>query len=97
MLLALLLQIALARDTTPLRPPPEPDSAGRLVASISAHRIREPLRVDGVLDDSAWATALPITEFRQREPQEGAAPSQRTTVRVLFDESRPSVGEPSAP
>ena len=87
MLLALLLQIALARDTTPPRTPPTPDSAGRLVASVAARRIRAPLRVDGVLDDSAWATAMPVSEFRQREPQEAAEPSQRTTVRILFDDN----------
>ena len=29
------------------------------------------VRLDGFLDDEAWALAQPITEFRQQEPVEG--------------------------
>jgi hypothetical protein len=43
------------------------------------------IEVDGRLDDKAWRTATPITEFVQSEPVEGAEPSARTVVRVLFD------------
>jgi hypothetical protein len=41
------------------------------------------LRLDGVPDEPAWRTADSITGFRQREPGEGAAPSERTVVRIL--------------
>ncbi|MYC53376.1 MAG: carbohydrate binding family 9 domain-containing protein, partial [Gammaproteobacteria bacterium] len=44
------------------------------------------ISLDGVLDEAMWSRALPITDFTQQEPVEGGVPSQRTEVRVLFDE-----------
>ncbi|MBI2615002.1 MAG: hypothetical protein HYW52_04880, partial [Gemmatimonadetes bacterium] len=41
-------------------------------------------RVDGVLDDPAWASALVISGFMQHEPFEGRPASERTEVRILF-------------
>ena len=38
------------------------------------------VRVDGRLDDEVWNSAEPITDFVQKEPQEGAAPSEQTEV-----------------
>ena len=40
-------------------------------------------RLDGRLDDAAWATADSIPDLTQIEPSEGAVPSARTVVRVL--------------
>ena len=48
--------------------------------------------VDGRLDDAAWAAAAPVGGFRQQFPVEGAAPSQPTEVRVLFDDATLLVG-----
>src|SRR6185436_187766 len=48
--------------------------------------------VDGKLDEAAWARATPITDFHQQQPREGAAPSQRTEVRVLFGERALYIG-----
>ena len=48
--------------------------------------------VDGKLDEAAWARATPITDFRQQQPHEGAAASQRTEVRVLYDERALYIG-----
>jgi hypothetical protein len=42
--------------------------------------------IDGVLDDAAWATAPAITDFVQKIPVEGAAPSVPTEVRILYDD-----------
>src|SRR5918994_7312352 len=33
------------------------------------------IRVDGRLDDESWRNATPITDFIQKEPTEGAAPT----------------------
>ena len=33
------------------------------------------IRVDGRLDDEVWLKAAPITDFIQKEPTEGAAPT----------------------
>ena len=50
-----------------------------------ARRISTAPRIDGRLDDAAWQTVLPITGFRQREPQAGADASEPTTVRIGYD------------
>lgn len=41
--------------------------------------------IDGRLDDPAWAQAPAISGFRQREPREGAAATEATTVRIAYD------------
>ncbi len=43
--------------------------------------------VDGVLDDPAWQTAPPITDFTARTPVEGEEPSSATEVRFLYDDA----------
>ncbi len=53
--------------------------------SASAAQASGVITIDGILDESSWARATPITDFHQRQPNEGAAPSQRTEVRVLYD------------
>ncbi len=49
-----------------------------------AVRVERPPRMDGTLDDPIWLLAPPITDFRQREPYEGQAATERTEVRVLY-------------
>jgi hypothetical protein len=44
-----------------------------------------PPLIDGRLSDDAWRTAVPFTDFTQRDPQEGSAVSERTEVRLLTD------------
>jgi hypothetical protein len=63
----------------------------------STHRIRvlrinEPIKIDGRLDETAWAEADIAGDFRQQEPNEGAAASEKTEVRLLFDEKNLYVG-----
>lgn len=43
-------------------------------------------RIDGTLDDAAWARATPITDFVQKIPDEGATPSVATEVRLVYDD-----------
>lgn len=43
------------------------------------------MRLDGRLDEPAWATADSIADLTQLEPTEGGRPSSRTVVRVLGD------------
>lgn len=42
--------------------------------------------IDGIVDDDVWQYADPVNDFLTREPIEGAIPSQRTEVRILFDD-----------
>jgi len=44
------------------------------------------VRIEGERTESSWSRAQPIIEFVQREPAEGAPPSQRTEARVAYDD-----------
>jgi hypothetical protein len=44
------------------------------------------VRIDGERTESSWSRAQPIVEFVQRDPAEGAAPSQRTEARIAYDD-----------
>jgi Domain of unknown function (DUF5916) len=60
-----------------------------------AHAMRVPsgaINVDGRLDDAAWRDAPPITDFVQREPTEGAPPTDRMEVRFVYDNDALYVG-----
>jgi hypothetical protein len=48
--------------------------------------------VDGVLDEPVWQTAQPAVDFVQRDPDNGAAATERTDVRVLFAPDRLIIG-----
>ena len=43
--------------------------------------------IDGKLTDAVWEQAPRINEFVQREPAEGAPPSQKTDALIAYDES----------
>ena len=45
---------------------------------VGAVETRTPITLDGVLDDEAWLTAEPATDFVQAEPHEGQAATERT-------------------
>src|SRR6266849_4244602 len=49
-----------------------------------AVRVDRAPRLDGALDDPLWQSAKPITDFRQREPQEGEPATEKTEVRILY-------------
>ena len=59
---------------------------------VAVAGVAEGIRVDGVLDEPAWANAAPIGPLLQRDPREGTAASEETEVRVLFDASNLYVG-----
>jgi hypothetical protein len=56
------------------------------VPSATATFRQGPVVIDGKLDEEAWTKAVPITEFRQIDPDEGKPASQRTDVRFLYDD-----------
>ncbi len=53
--------------------------------SIEAVRTTNPPRIDGNLSDEAWLSAPIATGFVQYSPFSGKEPSQRTEVKVLYD------------
>jgi hypothetical protein len=54
--------------------------------TLRAVRVATPPVVDGALSEATWETGVAISDFRQREPEEGQPASEATTVRVLYDE-----------
>jgi hypothetical protein len=82
----MLLQVALVDSTRGGSALPPDSATASAVAGMSATRARSSIRIDGILDDSAWIASAPISGFTQREPQENAAPTQRTVVRISFDD-----------
>jgi hypothetical protein len=55
-------------------------------------RSADAVRLDGKLDEPAWSMADSITDFRQKDPQEGAPASERTVVRLLATPAGLAVG-----
>jgi Domain of unknown function (DUF5916)/Carbohydrate family 9 binding domain-like len=86
-LFVLALPALAAGQTAP--PSQNPPPARREVRAIP---ITSAITIDGVLDEAVWATAAPCTAFVQRDPVEGARPTQRTEVRILFDRDALYIG-----
>ncbi|MDE2184503.1 MAG: carbohydrate binding family 9 domain-containing protein [Alphaproteobacteria bacterium] len=61
-------------------------STYRPTASATRISPAEAPKIDGDLSDPVWNKARPIEAFYQLEPEEGAPPSEKTVVRVLYDE-----------
>lgn len=58
----------------------------------AAVKTEEPLTLDGRLDEPAWQNARVIREFYQFEPRNGQPASQKTEVRILYDEENITFG-----
>ena len=54
--------------------------------TVRAVRVARPPTIDGVLDEPFWNQIEPVTDFRQRVPVDGAPSSERTELRVAFDD-----------
>src|SRR5437667_11668359 len=61
---------------------PAKDESVRITAE--ATYIDHAPRLDGTLDDQLWQSAKVITDFRQREPNEGEPATEKTEVRILY-------------
>jgi hypothetical protein len=69
-------------------PRPEPTPA----PEVEAVRATGPVTVDGHLDEAAWGGGEPYTRFFQRDPDEGEPASERTELRLLYDDAALYVG-----
>lgn len=71
----------------------EPTVAEKVGKVLHAHRLGgERIRLDGRLDEGAWARADSIADFVQWEPDNMAPMTERTVLRVLYDERYLYVG-----
>ncbi|MBL4658338.1 MAG: carbohydrate binding family 9 domain-containing protein, partial [Flavobacteriales bacterium] len=59
---------------------------------LNAVRIEQAPKIDGHLDDPVWEKAQPATDFIQNEPNPGEPASQKTEVRVLYDNTALYIG-----
>ncbi|HEX8394097.1 MAG TPA: DUF5916 domain-containing protein [Longimicrobium sp.] len=67
-----------------------PDSARTAAPRKEIRAVRVEGRVptvDGDLGDPAWAAAPVLSDFVQKQPVEGAAPSERTELRFVYDDA----------
>ena len=92
LLAALALQSAEPQAQLAARTPPPARRSTSETLRFAAARTPQGITLDGRLDEAAWATATPIGDFLQREPNEGAPATQRTSVRVLYDDGGIYVG-----
>lgn len=60
--------------------------------TVYAVRTSGPVRLDGKLDETAWTGARVHDTFWQIDPDEGKPASQRTEVRVVYDDDNLYVG-----
>lgn len=61
-------------------------AAGDERATAHAVYVTEPPRIDGALDEPMWRAIEPVSAFTQRQQNEGAEPSERTEVRIAFND-----------
>ena len=60
--------------------------------NMRASRASGAINIDGRLDEVAWQAAVPSSDFMQSYPKVGGAPTDRTEVRVLYDDEALYVG-----
>ncbi|OQX95442.1 hypothetical protein B6I21_05380, partial [candidate division KSB1 bacterium 4572_119] len=59
---------------------------------IRAIRLQKSITVDGVLSEKVWKNGSGISKFIQRDPVEGGEPTEKTEVRVAYDDDALYIG-----
>ena len=67
-------------------------SAVDTLKSVRMARADTPPVIDGRLDDAVWARAAVVDDFHQSQPIEGAEPTERTEIYLLYDEDALYIG-----
>ena len=78
-----------SQDSTSAKTTPSP-AVSRTVRAIRA--TNGGIKVDGSLDEQSWRSAPAYGGFVQHEPYDGRPASERTDVRVVYDDERVYVG-----
>jgi len=60
--------------------------------TVTAFRITQPIKIDGILDEDIWKNSKAITGFKQRNPDEGKPATEKTVVRIFYDDDAIYVG-----
>ncbi|MBI4474588.1 MAG: carbohydrate binding family 9 domain-containing protein, partial [Acidobacteria bacterium] len=53
---------------------------------LQAYHLKKPITLDGRVDEEEWGGMAPGTDFIQQLPAEGEASTERTEVRIAFDD-----------
>src|SRR3989304_2484421 len=59
---------------------------------VQAVRAQEQIVVDGILSEPIWQNDLAFTDFKQSDPNQGSPATERTEVRVAYDDAAIYVG-----
>jgi hypothetical protein len=70
----------------------EPSAQTREKRATALRVADDAIRVDGRLDERAWELAPVLADFVQKEPTEGAAPTERMEIRFAYDATALYVG-----
>ncbi len=62
------------------------------IKSVKALRITDPIKIDGVLNEAAYASADIAGDFVQLNPHNGAPSYQKSEIRLLYDNTAVYVG-----
>ncbi len=59
---------------------------------IKAVRTKNSIDIDGLLNEPIWQKAPAITQFKEKDPDQGALPTEKTVVKVLYDDNAIYIG-----
>ena len=45
-------------------------------------------KLDGILDDAAWGVVEWTSDYVQNEPDNGAAPTEQTKIKIVYDDKK---------
>ena len=60
--------------------------------TVTAGRVESTIVIDGILDEREWSLVEPATDFIQNEPNMGEPASERTEIRLLYDDENLYLG-----
>ncbi|MEQ1870869.1 MAG: DUF5916 domain-containing protein [Vicinamibacterales bacterium] len=96
---ATLLLLSLARVAFPQAKPATSESTpitdyekARQERVLHAVRTTTSIVIDGKLEEAAWQTATPATNFIEVQPRHGTPASEQTEVRILYDDTNLYIG-----
>lgn len=63
-----------------------------LIKNILPSRMSSSIYVDGIMNEADWNLAVAVSDFQQFDPEEGAEPTEQTSVKILYDDNALYVG-----
>jgi hypothetical protein len=63
-----------------------------LTKQVVPLRTVTPIHIDGQLTEEQWNSAVAVSDFQQFDPEEGAEPTEQTSIKILYDDNALYVG-----